>query len=212
MGREGLLFAAYALGGYLLGGIFFSSILAKVICGVDIEACSRDGNPGTANAMQYAGVRTGFLCLVCDLAKGFVPVFLGAHQLPVAQLAFGFVLAAPVAGHAFSAYRRLHGGKAIAVSFGVLLGLLPAHGLVWILAGVYIFFSIIIRLNPHERRTVWTFFFYFLFALVLYWRGNLPLSLLLGSGFIVAMVIYRNLDYRRQSALDRRASRKRAGL
>ena len=61
MGREGLLFAAYALGGYLLGGIFFSSILAKVICGVDIEACSRDGNPGTANAMQYAGVGTGFL-------------------------------------------------------------------------------------------------------------------------------------------------------
>ena len=39
---------------------------------------------------------------------------------------FAAVMAAPVLGHAYSVYHRGRGGKAIAVSFGVLLGLVPA--------------------------------------------------------------------------------------
>ena len=203
-----LLYAAYILGGYLLGSILFGSILPKTIKGIDITVCSRDGNPGTANAMQYAGIGVGLLCLLGDLAKGFLPVFLGVRRFGIHPPVFGLVLAAPVVGHAFSLFRGFRGGKALAVSFGVLLGLLPRPGIVWILAGLYIFFSLVLRIRPHERRTVWTFGFFVLFVAVLYLRHNVPLSLLLGSGVMAAIVIYKNLDDRRlqrQNAAERAA-------
>lgn len=189
-----LICAAYVAGGYLLGSILFGHILPKAIKGIDITAVSRDGNPGTANAMRYAGIGVGLLCLLGDLAKGFVPVFFGARQLGTHLPAFGLVLAAPVLGHAFSAFRNFRGGKAIAVSFGVLLGLLPRQGIVWILAGLYLFFSLILPIRPHERRTVWTFGFFALFVCALYLRRKLPFSLLAGSGLMAAVVIYKNLE------------------
>lgn len=199
-GNLWLLCAAYAMGGYLLGSILFGGILPKWIKGVDVTACSRDGNPGTANAMRYGGVGVGVLCLLCDLGKGFVPVFLGARRFGVQPVAFFLVAAAPVLGHAFSLFAKFRGGKAIAVSFGVLLGLLPWAQTVLILAGLYIFFSLIIRIHPHERRTVWTFGFFLLFMIGLYLRGHLALSLLLSSGVMTAVVVYKNLDYRRSPA------------
>ena len=189
-----LLYAAYILGGYLLGSILFGNILPKTIKGIDITVCSRDGNPGTANAMQYAGIGVGLLCLLGDLAQGVLPVFLGVRRFGIYPPIFGLVLAAPVVGHAFSLFRGFRGGKAIAVSFGVLLGLLPRPGIVWILAGLYIFFSLVLRIRPHERRTVWTFAFFALFVCALYLRHKLPFSLLAGSGLMAAVVIYKNLE------------------
>lgn len=96
-----LICAAYVAGGYLLGSILFGCILPKTIKGIDIAAVSRDGNPGTANAMRYAGIGVGLLCLLGDLAKGFVPVFFGARQLGTHLPAFGLVLAAPSWGTPF---------------------------------------------------------------------------------------------------------------
>ena len=46
---------------------------------------------------------------------------------------FAAVMAAPVFGHAFSPYHHGQGGKVIAVSFGVLIRLLPTHFVVFIL-------------------------------------------------------------------------------
>ena len=66
--------------GFLSGSVLYSRYLPKILKGVDIVALSEDHNPGTANVMKYAGVQIGILCLLCDLAKGFVPVFVAARQ------------------------------------------------------------------------------------------------------------------------------------
>ena len=65
------------------------------------------------------------LSLILELAKGFVPVFLGQRFLDTHSLLFIPVLIAPVFGHAFPFFRKEKGGKAITASFGVLLGLFP---------------------------------------------------------------------------------------
>ena len=116
------------------------------------------GNPGTANAFLYGGVFCGILVLLADLGKGALPVFLAARHLDPEEKLFALVMAAPVVGHAYPLIDRYgKGGKAIAVSFGVLLGLYPVFLPVLLLAGVYLFFSLVLVVEPHSLRTGLTF-------------------------------------------------------
>ena len=91
----------FVAAGFFSGSILYSLILPKWIKGVDIVAVSDDHNPGTANAMKYAGKLVGSLCLICDLGKGFFPVWIAAQFLPGGAFSFALVMAAPVMGHAF---------------------------------------------------------------------------------------------------------------
>lgn len=140
--------------GFLSGSVLYGLLLPRWLKGIDTVAGSDDGNPGTANAFKLAGPAVGMLCLCCDLAKGFLPVFWGCSRLDTGNLWFAPVLAAPVLGHAFSPMLRGRGGKSVAVSFGVLLGLLPGSPAVWLLAGLYIFFSVVVVIRPHRLRTL----------------------------------------------------------
>ena len=67
-----LLFTAI---GYVSGSILWSRYIPLLFAGTDIVKISRDHNPGTSNVMKHCGVFLGMICLVLDLAKGFVPVF-----------------------------------------------------------------------------------------------------------------------------------------
>lgn len=144
--------------GYLSGSILFAYFLPLWFKKVDVRALSDDGNPGTANAFKYAGIPVGILVILCELGKGFLPVFLAARQLDITQTLFAFVLAAPVLGHAMPlGMGRKSGGKAIAVSFGVLLGLLPEWRPVVILICYYLLFSLVLVIQPHFYRSILTF-------------------------------------------------------
>ena len=143
----------YVVAGYLVGSILFASLFTKWIHGIDLTKDSKDGNPGTANAFMQGGFVCGVLSLVCDMGKGFLPVYFYVRE-PAFQPGIGLVLVmmAPVLGHAYSIYHHFDGGKCIAVSFGVLLGLVPDMAPVLLLAFFYILFSIL-RIQPHSRRT-----------------------------------------------------------
>ena len=67
------------------------------------------------------------------------------------------VMAAPVIGHVFPVLFRFRGGKGIATTFGCLLGLLPNYIPVGLLALLFIFFSLILRITPHYYRTLATY-------------------------------------------------------
>lgn len=147
----------YAILGFLSGSILFSYHLPLLLKGLNIVALSADHNPGSANAIKLAGVPVGLLCLFADMLKGFVPVWLAIRFLGPGFPLIPLVIAAPVLGHAFTPWYSFRGGKAIAVSFGVLAGLLPLYLHVWVLIFWYLFFSLIIIIHPNERRSVITF-------------------------------------------------------
>ena len=92
----------YMVVGYLAGSMLFALEYPKIFKGVDVRRLSEDGNPGTYNAFVYGGIGCGILTLLSELAKGFMPVFLCGRQLGMDSLWFAGVMAAPVAGHAFS--------------------------------------------------------------------------------------------------------------
>ena len=109
------------------------------------------------NAFTYGGFRCGVFTLCGDLLKGFFPVFLyRSGELPENPLMLSFVMAAPVLGHILPFYDIKHGGKGIAATFGCFLGLLPHWIPLCVLAGIFIFFSCVVKINPNYYRTVAT--------------------------------------------------------
>lgn len=193
--------------GFFLGSVPFCSLLPRVFMRKDICALSDDGNPGAANVFKLCGVPMGMLCLVCDLGKGFLPVFaaerlmmsLQAPSVTVAgadpfDIRFALAVAAPVVGHALGVFRGFRGGKAIAASFGALIGLLfakPMSPVVFILAALYILFSTLIKIYPNRRRSILTFV---LFGLIAggYSLMQGTVSVALGCALISAVVIYKH--------------------
>lgn len=115
---EGIL---AAIGGFLIGSINFTLIIARVR-GVDIRSTG-SGNPGATNAGRAMGRKTGILIALLDIAKGYIPAL-------VAALLWGDVFgiiagAAAVLGHVFSPFAGFRGGKGVATAGGVVLALRP---------------------------------------------------------------------------------------
>lgn len=129
--------------GFLLGGIP-SGLLIGRARGVDLRTAGSK-NIGATNAFRVLGAPWGALVFLLDALKGFaasvVPRLvsggsLGAlpPELVVPTLAAGI---AAILGHVFSPWLGFKGGRGVATSLGVFLGILPrptllAFGL-WIL-------------------------------------------------------------------------------
>lgn len=188
----------FVVTGFLSGAVLYSYLLPKLFCGVDVVQSSDDANPGTANAVKYAGWGIGLLCLLLDLLKGFVPVFWALHLIDPLDPLFSAVIAAPVFGHAFSPFLRGRGGKAIAVSFGVLLAVAPVTPLFYILVCLFLFFSGILVIRPHRIRVMVVFS---LLALYCLFRPMAPAFLYAGL-LISAVVIYKHLISSKQQRIQ----------
>lgn len=183
----------FTLLGYLSGGVLFARIWGKLIGKTDVVSNSRDQNPGTANAYEQGGFWCGTLTLICDLLKGFLPVFL--YMYVTGDNAFySFyeipVLIAPVVGHIFPVMYRFRGGKGIAVTFGVLLALFPALEPALALAICFIFFSLVIRIQPHFYRTLISYVVAFV---VLCFTGDL--IAVKTAFFIITVIVCLRLHY-----------------
>jgi len=121
---------------YLVGAIPFALLLARTR-GVDIRQVG-SGNVGATNVFRSVDKRLGVLTFTLDVLKGFVPAFFLARLLPVehAGLLYG---CAAIIGHNWPVYLRFRGGKGVATSVGVLLGVAPAAAGIGILAWVLLF-------------------------------------------------------------------------
>jgi len=188
----------YILGGYISGSVLYSYLLPQYIKKIDITKESNDGNPGAANAFLHGGVGLGICALTLELLKGYIPVHLAFMALDPEEWGFGLIMAAPVLGHAFPFWNPRMGGKSIAVSFGVLLGLIPDWHPVLLLAFLYLLFSLIIVIRPHFFRSVVTF--------LLFWGGmfwkRAARGTLVGSGILSCVVIWKHLVRYRNERLE----------
>lgn len=126
--------------GYLVGAIPFGLVIGKM-AGIDVR---KEGscNIGATNVNRVLGRKLGALTLLCDCAKGFLPMWLAGSFLPEsASREFVVVLTGVMAvvGHMFPVYLRFSGGKGVATGLGVFLFLSPptiAISLVVFLASV----------------------------------------------------------------------------
>jgi acyl-phosphate glycerol 3-phosphate acyltransferase len=107
---------------FLSGSLPFAYWLGRLFARKDIRTVG-DGNPGGFNAWKAGGFAVGFTAGLLDMFKGLVPV-----SLAVASGVEGWgivtVAVAPVMGHAFTPFLGFRGGKAIAATLGVWMGLI----------------------------------------------------------------------------------------
>jgi len=109
---------------YLIGSIPFGFLIAKFWKGIDIREHGSK-NIGFTNVWRVIGLGPGLIVLVLDVAKGTVPVvlcprFFPAEQGPLGMVAAGFLA---ILGHSCSLFLGFKGGRAVATSLGVVLGL-----------------------------------------------------------------------------------------
>jgi glycerol-3-phosphate acyltransferase PlsY len=112
---------------FLLGSIPFSYLLGRLAVHTDVRLYG-DGNPGAINAWRAGGWRVGIPALVLDFLKAALPIGAARVLVGVSGWELVPVAIAPVAGHAFSPFLRLQGGKAVATTFGAWTALTLAEG------------------------------------------------------------------------------------
>lgn len=110
--------------GFLLGSLMWSYWLGKLVLRRDIRELG-DGNPGAFNLMRTGKLTVAGVGMFLDIGKGVIPAGLAMTFLPVSGWELVPVAIAPVIGHAFSPWMRFRGGKAVAATAGVQMGLHP---------------------------------------------------------------------------------------
>jgi len=130
---------------YLAGSIPFAFLFAR-FNGVDIRKVG-SGNVGATNVFRAVGKGWGVLTFTCDVLKGLLPALAlpwAARALTGAPLSGdGLALgcgAAAIAGHTWPVWLRFKGGKGVATTAGVLLGVAPLAALFGLVVWALIFF------------------------------------------------------------------------
>jgi acyl phosphate:glycerol-3-phosphate acyltransferase len=123
---------------YLIGSVPFGLLIGKAK-GIDPRTAG-SGNIGATNLGRLLGGKFFALVFTLDLLKGVAPVLaagallLFAPRYPQDYLLWLAVGAAAIFGHMFSIFLGFKGGKGVATSAGVLLGMFPYYTLPGLIA------------------------------------------------------------------------------
>jgi glycerol-3-phosphate acyltransferase PlsY len=117
------LYSIVIIIGYVLGSIPAAYIVTRCVKGQDIRRLG-SGNVGTLNTISVAGIGLGIVVLLVDVGKGIAAILLArVFGVPVAVvLITGFAAAI---GHRYPVFLRFRGGKAGAITVGMLFLLMP---------------------------------------------------------------------------------------
>ncbi len=118
-----LLFALSALIAYFIGAIPTAYIFGRLLKRIDIREHGSK-NMGATNAFRVLGKGPGAAVLAIDILKGVIPTVWVARAFgindPLALVTIGL---AAVIGHNWTIFLGFKGGKGVATSLGVVIGL-----------------------------------------------------------------------------------------
>lgn len=111
---------------YLLGSIPSALIIGKLKYNIDVRKHG-SGNLGATNAFRVLGTKAGIVVTLSDILKGtiatLIPLFVGFFiDVDVSRLVIGLFA---VLGHTYPIFAKFSGGKAVATSAGIILGVHP---------------------------------------------------------------------------------------
>ncbi len=138
---EYLIFSIIA---YLLGSIPSAVWVGKAWYNIDVREHGSK-NAGATNTFRVLGKKPGIFVLSIDIAKGalatFLPmIFLNStieKDLIIQIQIIAAILA--VIGHVFPIFAQFKGGKGVATSLGVIIGLQPIAALICVVLFLIVF-------------------------------------------------------------------------
>ena len=142
-----MLLLTIILLGYLIGSIPTAVWVGKTFRGIDIREHGSK-NAGATNTFRVLGKRFGWLVLIVDVSKGILaaclPHFFSymlegyKDEFLILQLCGSF---SAVFGHVFPIFAQFRGGKGVATSLGIVIGINPYAALVCLAIFLIVFLS-----------------------------------------------------------------------
>lgn len=105
---------------YLIGSVSNAIIVCRLM-GLDDPREQGSGNPGATNVMRFGGKKAAAITLLGDALKGLIPVLL-SKALGVDTLILSLIVFAAFVGHLYPIFFGFKGGKGVATTLGVTLG------------------------------------------------------------------------------------------
>jgi glycerol-3-phosphate acyltransferase PlsY len=150
---EIFLTVVLAVCAFWLAACPFAVWIGRYILSKDIRNFG-DGNPGSTNVFRAGSIKWGILALFLEIGKGFPFVFLAFSYFKLTAISVILVALCAVLGHAFSPILKFKGGKALAVTGGVILAISPNFIFLILIAFMAIFFLFV-------EQDAWTVIFSF---------------------------------------------------
>ncbi len=167
--------------GFFVGSLPFSVWLGRLFLKEDVRQYG-DGNPGAANVGKAGGPVLGIIAVLFDGLKGAIPVLIAVYLFEITGPALIPVALAPVLGHAFSPFLGFYGGKAIATTFGIWLGLTS-----WV--GPVVLGAVVLAITAVITSSAWTFILaMFGWLGFMLWRGYDGVYIAIWAGNILILL------------------------
>ncbi len=122
---------------YLIGSIS-SAIIVCQLMGIPDPRGQGSGNPGATNVVRIGGKKAGAITLIGDVLKGLIPVVI-AQLLEVNNSLLSCVVFAAFIGHLYPVFFNFKGGKGVATSLGVSLGVNVFLGLAILATWLFVY-------------------------------------------------------------------------
>ena len=179
-------FLFFPTAAYLVGSFPSAYLLTRLLRRVDIREVGT-GSTGASNVSHSVGNVSGLVVLFFDsLIKGFLPTLLFVWlEIPIWALLLSSL--SLVAGHNWSVFLRFKGGRGVATSIGVVLGV----GMWWQMLIMAIGPGLIGRGLIYKDSAPWTIAsLLMLITLALIYESQIYITWLL-IGLLVLMVLKR---------------------
>ena len=126
---------------YLIGSLPWGLIIGKLFFNTDIREFG-SGNLGGTNAGRVLGLRYGILVILLDGLKAFIMMFICNKLAPGYEPYVGLMVCM---GHCYPVFANFKGGKAVATSYGYLLGLavFVMHDYMLFIIPLVVFFTLL---------------------------------------------------------------------
>lgn len=123
------------LGAYLVGSVPFGVVVCRFGFGVDVFA-QGSRRSGATNVMRAVGLGPAALVIVGDILKGFLPGLAAVLIFGDDSIVPVLAVTAAVAGHNWSVFLRLRGGRGVVTSVGGLAAMAPIVAAIALPAGL----------------------------------------------------------------------------
>jgi glycerol-3-phosphate acyltransferase PlsY len=142
---EIFLIASSILIGYLFGSIPTSVWIGKQFYEIDVREHGSK-NAGATNTFRVLGKKPGIIVLVIDVIKGIIASMFPIIFSDFYEISYAFLISLrllssifSMVGHVLPIFAQFKGGKGVATSLGVLIGLQPFAALLCFGAFLLIF-------------------------------------------------------------------------
>ena len=167
----------------MLGSIPSALVVGKIGFNIDVREHG-SGNLGATNAFRVLGVKSGSIVVIADILKGTVATILPTliFSADVHPLIIGLFA---VIGHTYPIFANFKGGKAVATSGGIFLGINPLLFLIMVLTFlITLFITKYVSLSSMITGVVTTIIAFFF----------KDVGVIIMAAALTAFVFYRHID------------------